>query len=88
VSSDDHDDYERWVSMIINGKPKEKTMAPHQERVVTEKRELDEKLVKLEAFFDTPTFRGLDLAEQGRLRLQFQVMEMYSTILGQRITAF
>ena len=33
-------------------------MAPHQERVVTEKADLDEKLGKLLAFFQTPIFAG------------------------------
>jgi len=63
-------------------------MKPHQERVVTEKKELDEKLTKLTAFYDTPTFDGLDLAEKHRLHRQGQIMSEYSEILGERIAAF
>lgn len=63
-------------------------MAPHQERVVNEKRELDEKLAKLMAFSQTETFSGLDPAERERLTRQAGVMEQYSVILGERIAAF
>jgi hypothetical protein len=64
------------------------TMAPHQERVVTEKRELDEKLQKLFAFFQTDIFDKVDPAEQERLRRQAKVMDDYSGILAERIAAF
>lgn len=63
-------------------------MQPHQERVVTEKEDLDGKLSKLTAFFDGTIFLALDGAEQGRLREQAQVMRRYSEILGERIAAF
>ena len=39
-------------------------MQPHQQRVVDEKTELDEKLTKLLAFFQTQTFTGLAEAER------------------------
>lgn len=64
-------------------------MAPHQERVVTEKNELDEKLDKLLVFINSsPVFAGLDPAEKGRLWQQAGVMRWYSQILGDRIAAF
>lgn len=63
-------------------------MQPHQERVVTEKRELDDRLEKLRAFIETPVFAGLDPAEKGRLWQQVGVMQWYSEILGARIAAF
>jgi hypothetical protein len=63
-------------------------MAPHQQRVVDEKAELDEKREKLLAFFNTDLFRGLDQAEKDRLRTQHGVMGVYSEILHQRIAAF
>ena len=65
-------------------------MAPHQERVVTEKAELDEKLSKLTAFttMQNATFASLPNAEKARLIEQREVMERYSTILGERIAAF
>ena len=65
-----------------------KTLQPHQERVVTEKKELDEKLSKLKSFFDSKTFATLDPAECDRLRSQAAVMEEYSSILGARIESF
>jgi hypothetical protein len=63
-------------------------MVPHQQRVVNEKAELDEKREKLLAFFNTDLFRGLDQAEKDRLRTQHGVMGVYSEILHQRISAF
>lgn len=64
------------------------TMQPHQQRVVDEKAELDEKLVKLSAFLDTPIFAGLDEVEQRWLRNQAAAMALYSNILTDRIAAF
>lgn len=61
---------------------------PHQQRVVTEKAELDEKLTKLRVFFDTPVYKSLDIAEQGRLQAQSLIMGSYSSILANRIAAF
>lgn len=61
---------------------------PHQQRVVDEKAELDERRSKLLAFFNTDLFRRLDQAEKDRLRTQHSVMGVYSEVLGQRITAF
>lgn len=63
-------------------------MEPHQDRVVAEKRELDEKLSKLLAFFQTVVFTGLSEAEQSRLRNQARFMDGYSAVLGERIQAF
>ena len=63
-------------------------MKPHQQRVVDEKSELDEKRERLLAFFGTDLFRGLDQAEKDRLRTQHSVMGVYSRVLHQRIAAF
>ena len=63
-------------------------MAPHQERVVKEKKELDEKLSKLDAFCLTDMFASLPFEEQGRLNRQHSAMEVYSRILAERIAAF
>ena len=63
-------------------------MAPHQERVVHEKKELDEKVAKLDAFVRTDFYKTLPADEQGRLKWQQYVMEEYSRILGDRIAAF
>lgn len=63
-------------------------MQPHQQRVVDEKTQLDEKLAKLTGFYDSHIFDGLDTAEKDRLHRQGQVMSEYSQILGERIAAF
>jgi len=64
-------------------------MQPHQQRVVDEKKDLDEKLDKLKVFIETsPTFKSLPADECGRLGKQFDVMTEYSSILSQRIAAF
>ena len=63
-------------------------MEAHQERVVAEKKELDEKMQRLKDFIGDPTFQTLDSAEQGRLRWQAFMMYGYSDILAERIEAF
>lgn len=65
-------------------------LAPHQERVVAEKAELDERLAKLKTFIfdDGKVFNTLDPEERNRLENQFTAMTRYSAILGQRIAAF
>jgi hypothetical protein len=63
-------------------------LQPHQQRVVDEKRDLDEKLEKLVAFTRSPTFADLDSGERNRLDQQAATMAMYSDILGDRIAAF
>jgi hypothetical protein len=66
-----------------------KVLQPHQERVVTEKKELDEKIDKLKAFImESPIFQKLPDAERGRLKHQYDVMVEYSLCLGARIEAF
>lgn len=67
---------------------KENEMQPHQERVIAEKKELDEKLCKLEAFFSYPLFGTLPVQEQQRLSKQASLMHQYSDVLGERIAAF
>lgn len=63
-------------------------MAPYQQRVVDEKKDLDEKLAKLQAFGRTEVYRNLPEDEQDRLSRQYDVMYSYSCILGERIAAF
>ncbi len=64
-------------------------MLPYQQRVVDEKKDLDEKLDKLKAFIETnPTFKDIHADERGRLGRQFDTMAEYSSILSQRIAAF
>jgi hypothetical protein len=67
----------------------EKVYAPHQQRVVEEKEELDKKVELLRKFVTTnPIFESLDVKEQGRLRKQLVCMNCYSDILGDRIRNF
>jgi hypothetical protein len=63
-------------------------MAPHQQRVVEEKNELDAKLEKLNAFGQGPIFPTLPAEEQARLVRQSKLMDQYSVVLGERIAAF
>jgi len=66
--------------LTVFANPEGNNMAPHQQRVVTEKEELDEKLAKLKAF--------LDDAEKERLQRQADHMNAYSGVLGERIAEF
>jgi hypothetical protein len=73
----------------LGSPPWRDAMQPHQQRVVDEKKELDDKLDKLKAFIETsPIFKSLSADERGRLGKQFDVMAEYSSILSQRIAAF
>ena len=64
-------------------------MQPHQQRVVDEKAELDDKIVKLDYFTQTsPHWAGLPQEEKDRLTEQLAVMQKYSDILAARIAAF
>ena len=63
-------------------------LAPHQQRVVTERDELAERLSKLFAFFSSPVFAALPAAEQTRLRSQARFMDGYLLVLNERIEAF
>ena len=65
------------------------TVLPHQQRVLDEKRDLDERLSKLDAFIlDNPLYLQLAADEQERLTRQSKAMAIYSGILGERIAAF
>lgn len=64
------------------------TLSPHQQRVLDEKAELDERLSKLVGFFSTSIFHAIPESEQIRLESQAAVMRKYSVILGERIVNF
>lgn len=63
-------------------------MEAYQERVVNEKRELDEKMEKLDNFIKAPGFDGLPTMDSGLLKLQLGTMKIYSDILDVRIERF
>ena len=65
-----------------------KPMAPHQQRVVTEREELVHKLDKLIEFLKGDMFRSLPADEQERLTRQSAIMEQYSGVLAERIVHF
>lgn len=62
---------------------------PYQQRVVEEKRELDEKLEKLRDFiFHNAVFRTLPPRERQLLVRQQTAMATYSRVLRERIETF
>lgn len=63
-------------------------LPPHQQRVLAERTELDDRFTKLQAFFSNPIFSGLPADEQDRLQKQAIAMQAYSEVLGERIAAF
>lgn len=65
-------------------------MAPHEERVVAEKKELDDRLKKLHDFVlgGNKNFHELKQRDKDLLRAQLQVMDRYSEILEERIARF
>ena len=79
-----HSGWTRTVSAFDG--PEKKTT--HQERVVTEKAELDEKIDKLDIFRSGSIFPTLPTEEQDRLNIQLSIMRQYSGILADRIAAF
>ena len=63
-------------------------MKDYQQRVVTEKRELDERREKLDVFIRTELFQTLPVAEQHLMIRQLSIMCQYSKVLGDRIALF
>lgn len=64
-------------------------MQPHEERVVTEQKDLADKLTKLREFItSSQIFKGLAIDEQARLKAQEFHMSMYWRVLGDRIGEF
>ena len=63
-------------------------MQLHEERVVAERNELDDKIIKLSIFINSERYRGLPSEEKDRLSRQRDVMREYTKILGKRILNF
>jgi crAss001_48 related protein len=63
-------------------------MEAFQERVVTEKKELDEKIEKLYAFIHGTVYPSLPDDERARLMRQYCHMKDYSNVLLDRIVHF
>jgi hypothetical protein len=65
-----------------------KELKPYQQRVVIEKKELDDKIEKLTAFIAGEVFKTLPSDECSRLTRQRVAMLDYSQCLEARIKAF
>lgn len=63
-------------------------LQPHQQRVVAELHQLEDRVHKLEAFLATPLFAGLPEDEQQLLKMQAEAMVLYMGILNTRATKF
>ena len=64
-------------------------MKTHQERVIAEKKDNDERAKKLSDFIgNNPLFDKLDPAEQERMKVQNDLMWQLSEVLGARIANF
>jgi hypothetical protein len=65
-----------------------KTLLPHQQRVVVERDELNDKFKKLSVFLKSEKFESVNPDEQKRLRRQHFAMFEYRSILEERISYF
>lgn len=63
-------------------------MKPHEERVVQEQKELQEKIDKLSSFLNVSPVQSLDQRQHLLLKVQLKVMETYNGILQMRIQLF
>lgn len=63
-------------------------MQPHEQRVVAEQKELQEKLVKLDAFMEGQKFPDLEAVDRKLLILQREYMANYNEVLCARIERF
>ncbi|WP_312066850.1 crAss001_48 related protein [Empedobacter sp.] len=63
-------------------------LLPYQHRVFIELKELTRKRDDLLAFFDTPTFKGMENQDQNLLTIQLSIMDSYIRILEVRIERF
>ncbi len=68
--------------------PQAVQLPPHQQRVVVEASDLDERLQKLSAFIDGDAFKAIDSDEQARLVTQAGAMASYLAVLQERISNF
>lgn len=61
------------------------TIQPYQQRVIDERREANEKLVALGAFFGTAPYAALSGYEQSLMHRQHRIMQEYIAVLDQRL---
>lgn len=60
-------------------------MSTFQDRLITEKNELNEKFEKLTNFIHTPQFEKIDAVQQSLLQIQASAMFTYAKCLSERI---
>jgi hypothetical protein len=63
-------------------------MQPHEQRVIEEQKELQEKLIKLDGFMGSHAFTVLETEDQKLLILQREYMANYNEVLCARIGRF
>jgi hypothetical protein len=63
-------------------------MEAYQERVITERDVLADKLGNLQVFVNSAVFLNISRSEQVRLVRQLLIMSEYQNILDERISAF
>lgn len=81
--------YISWSPKDVFERAYHPVRAPHEQRVIDEKTELDKKLYALRRFnMSSPVFPTLDAVEQRLLVRQEIAMQVYSSILEERIGAF
>ena len=73
---------------IIGDTVPESGIPPHQQRVLDEKRELDERLSAGRLHSGQPLYRQLPTSEQDRMARQSRPWLPYSGVLAERIEAF
>ena len=77
-----------WLQESGIFRSEEERMESYQERVLSELKELNERITKLKAFLSTDTFRCLPIEDQQLMYLQFHAMTEYGDILNRRIKRF
>lgn len=63
-------------------------MLAHEERVVVEQNELNDKISKLSEFIKSDFFSTLDTENKNLLTEQLEIMQKYSDVLIKRINLF
>jgi DNA mismatch repair ATPase MutS len=77
-----------WIEKSIFEKNYTRMYEPHEERVVQEHAELQEKISKLRDFLYSPIFQKMLAADKKLLIQQLETMDAYALILSLRINNF
>ena len=85
---EDTKDAQEAVEILKKFTAFKESLAPHQQQVVEERADLEEKITKLRRFIYAKDRQELPEIEILTLGMQLKVMNFYSEILGTRIAAF